>query len=110
MPELSMEIGCEIVVCPSIILTVYVPGATVKDNGKSNVIFPEESDEVSLCCMANPVLSIICIVTVVCASSPAADMCIVRSEEHTSELQSPVHLVCRLLLEKKKNKYNVSHF
>src|SRR5690348_17581275 len=27
----------------------------------------------------------------------------VRSEEHTSELQSPVHLVCRLLLEKKKN-------
>src|SRR5258708_9678559 len=28
-----------------------------------------------------------------------------RSEEHTSELQSPDHLVCRLLLEKKKN-YN----
>src|SRR5258708_20477504 len=27
-----------------------------------------------------------------------------RSEEHTSELQSPDHLVCRLLLEKKKNK------
>src|SRR5690348_18409384 len=27
-----------------------------------------------------------------------------RSEEHTSELQSPVHLVCRLLLEKKKRK------
>src|SRR5438876_9050034 len=27
----------------------------------------------------------------------------VRSEEHTSELQSPVHLVCRLLLEKNKN-------
>src|SRR5438876_3858798 len=29
-----------------------------------------------------------------------------RSEEHTSELQSPVHLVCRLLLEKKKNEMN----
>src|SRR5258708_23086399 len=29
----------------------------------------------------------------------------VRSEEHTSELQSPDHLVCRLLLEKKKQ-YN----
>src|SRR5262245_64695954 len=28
-----------------------------------------------------------------------------RSEEHTSELQSLRHLVCRLLLEKKKNKY-----
>src|SRR5438552_15632592 len=32
--------------------------------------------------------------------SPAASR---RSEEHTSELQSPDHLVCRLLLEKKKN-------
>src|SRR3989442_6729870 len=29
--------------------------------------------------------------------------CAVRSEEHTSELQSRPHLVCRLLLEKKKN-------
>src|SRR5690348_17967719 len=29
-----------------------------------------------------------------------------RSEEHTSELQSPVHLVCRLLLEKKKKTNN----
>src|SRR6266487_5159580 len=29
-------------------------------------------------------------------------LCRGRSEEHTSELQSPVHLVCRLLLEKKK--------
>src|SRR2546422_6284169 len=31
-----------------------------------------------------------------------------RSEEHTSELQSRLHLVCRLLLEKKKN-YRASH-
>src|SRR3989454_10234452 len=29
--------------------------------------------------------------------------CLSRSEEHTSELQSPCNLVCRLLLEKKKN-------
>src|SRR2546422_4919077 len=28
---------------------------------------------------------------------------LIRSEEHTSELQSRLHLVCRLLLEKKKN-------
>src|SRR5256885_12420045 len=33
----------------------------------------------------------------------AAATCAVRSEEHTSELQSPCNLVCRLLLEKKKN-------
>src|SRR5256885_2987573 len=31
-----------------------------------------------------------------------------RSEEHTSELQSPCNLVCRLLLEKKKKKYRIS--
>src|SRR5258708_36287618 len=34
-----------------------------------------------------------------------ADADRIRSEEHTSELQSPDHLVCRLLLEKKKTKY-----
>src|SRR3989449_3003048 len=31
-----------------------------------------------------------------------------RSEEHTSELQSRLHLVCRLLLEKKKRKSNTA--
>src|SRR5437764_5739748 len=34
-----------------------------------------------------------------------------RSEEHTSELQSPMYLVCRLLLEKKKkNKLHILHY
>src|SRR5256885_13031386 len=32
----------------------------------------------------------------------------VRSEEHTSELQSPCNLVCRLLLEKKNNRQSVN--
>src|SRR5207237_10886303 len=36
------------------------------------------------------------------ARSPANSFSIVRSEEHTSELQSHLNLVCRLLLEKKK--------
>src|SRR5207244_12058333 len=35
---------------------------------------------------------------------PVRSTAAVRSEEHTSELQSPDHLVCRLLLEKKKKK------
>src|SRR5258708_30442219 len=35
---------------------------------------------------------------------PGGRFCGQRSEEHTSELQSPDHLVCRLLLEKKKHK------
>src|SRR5256885_12411635 len=34
---------------------------------------------------------------------PDRSRCRCRSEEHTSELQSPCNLVCRLLLEKKKN-------
>src|SRR2546426_3577222 len=38
--------------------------------------------------------------------SPVADRQATRSEEHTSELQSPCNLVCRLLLEKKKKKPN----
>src|SRR5256885_3467014 len=39
------------------------------------------------------------------ASQPAAQ----RSEEHTSELQSPCNLVCRLLLEKKKETTTVTY-
>src|SRR5437762_8842907 len=38
------------------------------------------------------------------ATAPA-----MRSEEHTSELQSPMYLVCRLLLEKKKKKNKRKH-
>src|SRR5690348_17677957 len=40
----------------------------------------------------------------ICASTCPVAGLMERSEEHTSELQSPVHLVCRLLLEKKKKK------
>src|SRR5258708_14174381 len=39
----------------------------------------------------------------------AAQRSCYRSEEHTSELQSPDHLVCRLLLEKKKKKDETHH-
>src|SRR2546426_5894591 len=39
----------------------------------------------------------------------AAHLLMIRSEEHTSELQSPCNLVCRLLLEKKKkSKYRLA--
>src|SRR5256885_8223431 len=42
------------------------------------------------------------------SARPSASLCCrsagARSEEHTSELQSPCNLVCRLLLEKKKKK------
>src|SRR2546429_1291087 len=39
---------------------------------------------------------------------PSISATVLRSEEHTSELQSRLHLVCRLLLEKKK-KYTMQH-
>src|SRR5258708_24179356 len=41
---------------------------------------------------------------VVSNSDAATGLGAMRSEEHTSELQSPDHLVCRLLLEKKKSR------
>src|SRR2546422_2654687 len=45
------------------------------------------------------------------SSSPVnRTACEWRSEEHTSELQSRLHLVCRLLLEKKKKKINCSAY
>src|SRR5687768_18239922 len=44
----------------------------------------------------------ICSVSGAYSVQPAADGPVHRSEEHTSELQSRLHLVCRLLLEKKK--------
>src|ERR1035438_10758852 len=43
--------------------------------------------------------------------APRACQCFARSEEHTSELQSLRHLVCRLLLEKKKkNRYKSGEY
>src|SRR5256885_6020625 len=43
------------------------------------------------------------------ASSPKKSAYQARSEEHTSELQSPCNLVCRLLLEKKKKTHQLSY-
>src|SRR3712207_7268048 len=44
-----------------------------------------------------------------CCAGAAAAAAVCRSEEHTSELQSRQYLVCRLLLEKKKNKHICIH-
>src|SRR3989454_3622702 len=49
------------------------------------------------------------LVSHVAARGGARAVVLVRSEEHTSELQSPCNLVCRLLLEKKKRKTHVKH-
>src|SRR5256885_8673257 len=44
-----------------------------------------------------------------CAMAGALRQRAMRSEEHTSELQSPCNLVCRLLLEKKKKQARIQH-
>src|SRR2546422_6291420 len=51
---------------------------------------------------------------IVASTHPQRSPCFIkpaawRSEEHTSELQSRLHLVCRLLLEKKKKRRNHNH-
>src|SRR5256884_1453706 len=48
--------------------------------------------------------------TVPCGSSSLIQNTPIRSEEHTSELQSRLHLVCRLLLEKKKSPAPLNKF
>src|SRR5256884_738318 len=47
-------------------------------------------------------LPVVCAVTIDLRLEPWPRLRSMRSEEHTSELQSRLHLVCRLLLEKKK--------
>src|SRR2546426_2746033 len=49
------------------------------------------------------------VTTAPCPSGNPLDRSAPRSEEHTSELQSPCNLVCRLLLEKKKQKEQANH-
>src|SRR4029434_10700050 len=48
----------------------------------------------------------VCVCLCVCAH---VDWVLARSEEHTSELQSHLNLVCRLLLETKKNTHTTTH-
>src|SRR5256885_5852711 len=70
-------------------------GVIVPDAGKDFFIAPwfaREKTHCIICCISS------------CASVGCAAICTSRSEEHTSELQSPCNLVCRLLLEKKKKK------
>src|SRR5690625_5509547 len=61
------------------------------------------------CCSAPPASALRCALSATSVASRLAEVVITgsRSEEHTSELQSRGHLVCRLLLEKKKiNRYH----
>src|SRR5690348_17962538 len=59
-------------------------------------------------CWSSSSIVFLCAMSRKYADNIGSSVCVIsfRSEEHTSELQSPVHLVCRLLLEKKKQNEN----
>src|SRR5690348_17408910 len=67
------------------------------------ISLPIETMSTGVCWAAKAPITWLVYVRTVFVSWPRSWPChAARSEEHTSELQSPVHLVCRLLLEKKK--------
>src|SRR2546422_7344376 len=50
------------------------------------------------------------VIVMISGYGPSKNLVLDRSEEHTSELQSRLHLVCRLLLEKKKKKLDIKYY
>src|SRR2546429_7084873 len=62
----------------------------------------------SLAIQSTSVAPLACAFARMAVNSPSC-CSVVRSEEHTSELQSRLHLVCRLLLEKKKRDRDGTH-
>src|SRR5256885_13375141 len=81
-------------------ITVYVDGVRVNEPDANEVNFDllplEDVERVDVSYGPSVLLG---------RNSLGAAVNLVRSEEHTSELQSPCNLVCRLLLEKKKQQY-----
>src|SRR5437763_15775986 len=67
-----------------------------------STLFPYTTLFRSTCQLARPFPDSYCVATRSSSTSRTAPVAMCRSEEHTSELQSPMYLVCRLLLEKKK--------
>src|SRR2546422_2951661 len=70
--------------------------------GEASSMCPMRSRRTLLCVTSTPHLSQITPRCFILLNLPHRH----RSEEHTSELQSRLHLVCRLLLEKKKKKHD----
>src|SRR5256884_5410768 len=84
------------------IATVSAPQSR-RWHDSGNVCMPGTSPARNACCSPSQYSTLM---RSACAARNARrSVRISRSEEHTSELQSRLHLVCRLLLEKKKNKY-----
>src|SRR5438876_8507237 len=79
---------------------------------RSNVVADQAEAEVMFRTVGDPSALRQAVASAVAGRAEASEVLYtpaIRSEEHTSELQSPVHLVCRLLLEKKKQKRQQKH-
>src|SRR5437764_9033605 len=83
---------------PSVSASMAVTNVPLEMNGA--VLMPVRLGNCTGCSLPVAALRMTLLV-VVCPRAGAGSA--QRSEEHTSELQSPMYLVCRLLLEKKKN-------
>src|SRR3712207_419353 len=81
---------------PAITIMPFFFSKMIKENGPMQVVWPKEGAIISPIFMLTKKNKQE-------ALKPIVDFMAGRSEEHTSELQSRQYLVCRLLLEKKKN-------
>src|SRR5262245_63446798 len=88
------------------LLVVAAPGASAQENYESwpllRSTFPSTGGGGIMIKGYDPVVTGGKCLTTFMAVEPGAEPKVYRTEEHTSELQSLRHLVCRLLLEKKK--------
>src|SRR5437764_786275 len=91
--------------CDPLSTTLAMPSIVVSKGKLSDLGVSAGASCVELTMKYGRVASILALhgaVTCLVSKGSQARRCAVRSEEHTSELQSPMYLVCRLLLEKKK--------
>src|SRR5690606_11381092 len=102
--RLVLEGGGDLIVLDFIVLVVGErgPEADLLDPGDRVTVLAANVDAVAAQIHERHlVMPMIVIVIVIAVMAPAMQRRAVRSEEHTSELQSRENLVCRLLLEKK---------
>src|SRR5438552_10176366 len=89
-------------------MTIGSPASTRRITGAAKCPLISASPEASACSTPTvPAVGVYCTWEKPSARSSSSAIHSGKSEEHTSELQSPDHLVCRLLLEKKK-KYTIT--